>query len=185
MDKNVLFMLSVTGTIALILVSRKSLLHVGSHGFYRFFAWEILLAMFLLNAKTWFRNPFAWHQLISWVLLVISIVLVILGLRLLHRIGEQDSSRNDASLLALEKTSKLVTVGLYRHIRHPLYGSLLFLGWGMFFKSPSWLDTGLAILCTFFLIATARMEERENMNYFGDEYKEYMKRTKMFIPFLF
>ena len=84
-----------------------------------------------------------------------------------------------------EKTSKLVTVSLYGYIRHPLYGSLFFLGWGMFFKSPSWLDVGLALLCTFFLFTTARMEEAENIKYFGNEYIEYMQRTKMFIPFVF
>jgi len=55
----------------------------------------------------------------------------------------------------------------------------------MFFKSPSWLDIGLAILCTFFLVATSRVEERENIKYFGDEYVEYMKLTKMFVPFVF
>jgi len=177
--------LFAVGTIALIIISRKSLLSLRSHGLYRFFAWDILLGMFLLNAGKWFQTPFAWYQLISWVLLIVSIVLVILGLRLLRQIGEQDSGRNDASLLALEKTSKLVTVGLYHYIRHPLYSSLLFLGWGMFFKSPSWLDAGLAILCTFFLTATARVEEGENVKYFGDEYAEYMKGTKKFVPFVF
>jgi len=84
----------------------------------------------------------------------------------------------------MEKTSKLVTVGLYRYIRHPMYSSLLFLGWGMYFKSPSWLDLVLVLLCTFFLIATARMEESENIKFFGSEYVDYMKRTRMFIPFV-
>ncbi len=174
----------VLGSIFLAVISRKSLLLVRSHGFYRFFAWEILLGMFVLNVDAWFKSPFAWHQLISWTLLIVSIVLVVLGLRLLRQIGRQDAGRSDASLLGMEKTSKLVTVGLYRYIRHPLYSSLLFLGWGMYFKSPSWLDLVLVLLCTFFLIATARMEESENIKYFGGEYVDYMKRTRMFIPFV-
>jgi protein-S-isoprenylcysteine O-methyltransferase Ste14 len=177
--------LFILGTMILIAISHRSLLHARSHGFYRFFAWEILLGMFLVNVETWFKNPVSWYQLISWVLLVISLILVMLGLRLLRQTGRPDTGRNDASLLGLEKTSKLVTIGLYRYIRHPLYSSLLFLGWGMFFKSPSWLDAGLAVLCTFFLAATARVEEQENVEYFGDEYVEYMKHTTMFIPFLF
>lgn len=177
--------LFVLGTIVLVFVSRKPLRSLSAHGFYRFFAWEILLVMFLLNTKTWFQNPFAWYQLISWVFLFASIPLVILGARLLRQVGRQESDRNDASLYAFEKTSRLVTVGLYRYIRHPLYSSLLFLGWGIFFKSPSWLDAGFVILCTFFLAATAHVEEVENVKYFGEEYMEYMKRTKMFIPFLF
>ena len=181
MFKAILF---VSGTIVLFLISRRSLSNPRSHGFYRFFAWEILLGMLVLNMETWFKNPFAWHQLISWALLIISIVLVILGVRVLQQIGKQDAGRSDASLLGMEKTSKLVTVGLYRYIRHPMYSSLLFLGWGIYFKSPSWLDLVLVLLCTFFLIATARMEESENIKYFDGEYVDYMKRTRMLIPFV-
>ena len=44
---------------------------------------------------------------------------------------------------------------------------------------------GLAVLVTFFLVATARIEEVENIKYFGDEYSEYLKRTKMFVLFVF
>ena len=173
------------GSAAIIFISRGSLRHPRSHGLYRFFAWEILLGMFLLNTQGWFRDPFVWYQLISWILLIASIVLVIEGVRLLRGIGKLDAGQRDASLLGLEKTTRLVTIGLYRYIRHPLYSSLLFLGWGMFFKSPSWLDAGLALLCTAFLFATARVEERENINFFGDEYIEYMRHSKMFIPFVF
>jgi protein-S-isoprenylcysteine O-methyltransferase Ste14 len=175
----------VLGTFILVLISRRSLAHVRSHGFYRFFAWEMLLGMFVLNAPGWFRNPLAWHQLVSWGLLTISLALVILAVRLLRAVGRQDSGRNDPSLLGMERTARLVTAGPYRYIRHPMYGSLLFLAWGIFFKSPSWLDAGLALLCTCCLVAAARVEERENINYFGDEYVEYIRRSKMFIPFLF
>jgi protein-S-isoprenylcysteine O-methyltransferase Ste14 len=35
-----------------------------------------------------------------------------------------------------------------------------------------------------FLVATARVEEAENLRFFGEEYQEYMKRTKMFVPYL-
>jgi protein-S-isoprenylcysteine O-methyltransferase Ste14 len=173
------------GSLGLVFVSRTSLLHIHTHGFYRFFAWEVLLVLLVLNVRTWFRDPFAWYQIISWALLTISLVMVILGLRLLRQIGEPDRGRKEASLLGLEKTSKLVTVGLYRYIRHPLYSSLLFLAWGIFFKSPSGLEAALALACTFFLTATARAEERENIAYFGAEYVNYMKRTRRFIPFVF
>ena len=53
------------GSITILLVSRKSLLHPRSHGFYRFFAWEILLVMFVHNLGDWFHNPLGWNQLIS------------------------------------------------------------------------------------------------------------------------
>jgi protein-S-isoprenylcysteine O-methyltransferase Ste14 len=185
MSYNFVIIIWIISSAGLIIISRKSLLAPRSHGFFRFFAWEILLGMFLLNAATWFQNPWAWHQLISWALLIVSLVLVIQGLKLFREIGKQDTGRNDVPLLELEKTSTLITIGLYRFIRHPMYSSLMFLGWGIFFKSPSWLDAGLALFCTFFLTATARAEEQENISYFGKKYVEYMKQSKMFVPFIY
>jgi protein-S-isoprenylcysteine O-methyltransferase Ste14 len=169
----------------IIYISRASLRQPGSHGFYRFFAWECLLAMFLLNIAGWFANPWAWYQWVSWILLVISLYLVIQAILLLKQIGAQDARRSDAPMLTFEKTTRLVVIGAYRYIRHPLYASLLFLGWGMFFKSPSWGDGLLAVIVTLFLVATARAEEAENLRFFGAEYGDYMRKTRMFIPMLF
>jgi protein-S-isoprenylcysteine O-methyltransferase Ste14 len=172
------------GTACLAYLSRASLVAPRSHGFYRFFAWEEILALALLNIEVWFRDPFSWHQLISWPLLVVSGLLVIVGVRLLRQRGKPDAQRDDVPLVAFEKTTTLVTTGTYRYIRHPLYSSLLFLAWGVFFKDPAWLGGLLVLAATLFLIATARVEEAENLRFFGEEYREYMKRTKMFVPYL-
>jgi protein-S-isoprenylcysteine O-methyltransferase Ste14 len=172
------------GTACLAYLSRASLAAPRSHGFYRFFAWEAILGLALLNIEVWFRDPFSWHQLISWPLLVVSGLLVIVGARLLRQRGKPDAQRDDAHLVAFEKTTALVTTGTYRYIRHPLYSSLLFLAWGVFFKDPAWLGGLLALAATLFLIATARVEEAENLRFFGEEYREYMRRTKMFVPYL-
>ena len=75
--------------------------------------------------------------------------------------------------------------GSYRYIRHPLYSSLLFLAWGIFFKAPSGLGIFILLAASLALFATARVDEEENIRYFGEEYLEYMRNTKMFIPFLF
>jgi protein-S-isoprenylcysteine O-methyltransferase Ste14 len=168
-----------------VYISRASLTVPGSHGFFRFFAWEAILALALLNVDVWFREPFSWHQLISWPLLVISGLLVIAGVRLLKQRGGPDAQRDDVPLVAFEKTTTLVTSGIYGYIRHSLYSSLLFLAWGIFFKAPSWLGGLLAVATTLSLMATARVEEAENLHFFGEAYGEYMKQTKMFIPFLF
>lgn len=175
----------VAGSAGLVLVSRGSLRRVGSHGFFRFFAWEAMLALLLLNVDHWLRDPFGLRQIISWLCLCVSLFLVIHGVRLLGRVGRPDERRADASLLGLERTTTLVTVGAYRYIRHPLYSSLLFLTWGALLKSPSWAAVGLAAVATGFLTGTAKAEEAENVRYFGAAYREYMARTRMFIPFVF
>ena len=175
----------VVASIGLAWVSRSSLRDFRSHGFYRFFAWEAILALVLLNLDYWFYEPFSIHQIVSWLLLIISLFLVIHGFQLLRMLGKPDSKRNDPSLVGVEKTTELVTVGAYRYIRHPLYSSLLFGVWGVFFKHPSWLGVSLAVITIFFLTVTAKIEEAENVRFFGSAYRSYMKQTKMFIPFLF
>jgi len=172
-------------SVFFIYVSRKSLSRPRSHGFYRFFAWESILALVLLNIPHWTENPFSVPQLISWLLLLISIFLVVHGVYLLRVIGRPDRNRSDAELLAFEKTSSLVTVGAYKYIRHPLYSSLLFLAWGAFLKDFSLPGLVLVLLVSFFLLLTAKKDESECLRHFGNAYQTYMLGTKRFIPFLF
>jgi protein-S-isoprenylcysteine O-methyltransferase Ste14 len=175
----------IVGSAVLVYVSRASLLAPRSHGFYRFFAWETILALTALNLDHWLTHPFAWYQLVSWFLLVISLFLVIHGIRLLKQMGQQNTQRDDSPMLDFEKTTAIVTAGAYRYIRHPLYSSLMFLAWGVAFKVLSWPNIVLAVIATMFLVATARAEEAEDIRFFGPAYQEYMQRTRMFIPFLF
>ncbi|MGD0173272.1 MAG: isoprenylcysteine carboxylmethyltransferase family protein [Anaerolineales bacterium] len=173
-------------SIFFVYVSRGSIRAPGSHGFYRFFAWEIILLLFLWNVDSWFRNPLAWYQLISWFLLVVCCIPLILGVRSLVAQGKPAEKREtERQLLGFEKTTVLVTTGIYRYIRHPLYSSLVFLAWGIFFKLPSVPGGALVLLATAFLIATAKADETECIRFFGPPYETYRKQTKMFIPFLF
>jgi len=55
----------------------------------------------------------------------------------------------------------------------------------VFFKDPSLLTSILVLATSAFLVATARVEEAENLQQFGADYAVYMKTTKVFIPFLF
>lgn len=170
----------------LLFISRASLRSAGSHGFFRFFAWEAILALFLLNVNFWFRDPFAWHQLIAWTLLMASLIPLGFGVHELRKRGKPAAQRaGEPALLGFEKTTELVASGIYGFIRHPLYSSLLLLAWGIFFKFPSWPGGGLAGLSTLFLVLTARADERECLKFFGPAYQEYTRKTRMFIPFLF
>ncbi|MFB0564962.1 MAG: isoprenylcysteine carboxylmethyltransferase family protein [Candidatus Aminicenantaceae bacterium] len=167
----------VVVSAGILWVSWPSLRNWRSHGFYRFFAFESILVLLLLNMRYWFQNPLASLKIFAWVLLIISLFLVIHGFYLLRVIGQPKGN--------IENTTNLVTIGAYKYIRHPLYSSLLFGAWGIFFKQVSLTSTVLVLVATVFLVATARVEERENIQRFGDEYVEYMKTTRLFIPFLF
>jgi protein-S-isoprenylcysteine O-methyltransferase Ste14 len=175
----------VLATISIAWVSRSSLRNPRFHGFYRFFAWETILVLFLVNMDYWFIDPFTLPHTFSWFFLIVSLVLIVLGVRMFQRIGKIDRERQDPGLVGIEKTTELVTTGVYRYIRHPFYSSLLFLAWGIMLKRVAWLPILLALSTTIFLLITARIEERENIHFFGDKYQIYMKETRMFIPYIF
>jgi len=172
------------GSVALAWMSRATLRNPRVHGFYRFFAWESLLGLFLINAGHWFEDPFSLRQLLAWSLLLTSAILVFESTRLFRGLGAVDRKRHDPTLVAIERTTELVTRGVYGYIRHPMYSSLLCLGWGTFLKDVGWASTLLALFASAMLLVTAMVEERENLRYFGEPYRHYMKRTKMFVPFL-
>ena len=170
----------------IVLLSWRPLRDLRSHGFYRFFAFELLSALILLNVPVWFRDPLSARQLVSWSLGAVSIGLAIEGFRLLRAIGRPAPTAARSANLPFENTTTLVTVGAYRLIRHPLYASLLALVWCAYLKDPFAIaGIVLAVSASGFLIATAVAEERENLASFGAAYAAYMKRTRRFVPFLF
>ncbi len=173
MLKGIIFALSSVG---IFIFSLPSLGNVRAHGFYRFFSFEGILALILLNIGRWFHDPFSVQQLVSWPLLCASLFLAIHGFYLLRAIGRPTGS--------FENTRALVRTGAYRYIRHPLYSSLLLGGWGAFLKSVTPVSAALVIAISAFLFATAKAEEAENMTKFGEEYIQYRETTKMFVPFL-
>lgn len=173
MLKPILFAILSAG---IVFFSRKSLFSLRTHGFFRFFAFECLLGLVLLNADYWFRRPFSPLQILSWLLLTGSIAVAAHGFYLLKVTGKPRKG--------IEDTTVLVRRGAYRYIRHPLYTSLLMLGWGAFLKDASFFSAAFVLLATGFVYATAKIEEAENREKFGASYEQYMKSTKMFIPFV-
>lgn len=173
------------GCLPLAWISRKALARPGCHGFYRFFAFVSIWALLIHNGPHWFEDRYAPHQLVSWLLLFTALYMVLHGSWLLRRYGRPDSARQDQTLLEFEKTRLLVSRGIYRWVRHPLYASLLMVAWGIFLKQPIWITGLWAALASLCLLATARVEERESLAFFGQDYADYMRRTARFVPLVF
>ena len=111
--------------------------------------------------------------------------MVLAGVILIKKLGKPQNNRHEKSLYNLERTTKLVDKGIFKYIRHPLYSSLMFLTWGIFLKNPTIDLTLVSMLSTTFLFLTAIVEEKECIEYFGNKYVEYMKRSKRFLPFIY
>ncbi len=172
-------------SLPVIYLSRRVIFNLKSHGFYRFLSWECILWLLSNNYTSWFVNAFSITQIISWILLIVSIYPLITGLILLKKSGKANNDRGSVELYKFEKTTELIETGIYKYIRHPLYSSLLFLTWGIYFKNTDLILCFVSVASSVFLYITAKMDEKECLVYFGDKYRQYMKRSKMFIPFLF
>ena len=117
--------------------------------------------------------------------MLLSIFLVVQATLLLTRHGQASRQREDGTLYDFEKTTQLVTAGIFGYIRHPMYTSLLALAWGAHFQNPNWAGTGIAAFASLCLLLTAKADEQECLAYFGTPYADYMQRTRRFIPYLF
>lgn len=83
------------------------------------------------------------------------------------------------------KNHKLVTHGIYRWVRHPLYtiGSSLYISFGL--MSDNWFIILMGIVAFIVMAIRTPKEEANLIEKFGDEYREYMKRTGRFLPKFF
>jgi protein-S-isoprenylcysteine O-methyltransferase Ste14 len=166
-----------SGTILIILFSWfVSLREKRYHGIPRFFVFEGLLILGLLQAAVWFDDPLVPRQIISWLLLTASAYYALFGIVIFFRLGKPGKN--------FENTTVLVTSGLYKYIRHPMYASLLFLGWGMLLKDINPLTINITGILSIAAYITCKVEEKEMLKRFGEEYRYYMKKTRMWIPWL-
>jgi len=169
---------------ALLYLSRGAITRPMSHGFYRFFAWECILGLIWINLPVWGDDPLAPRQWLALALFITSIWLPLHAFLLLRRLGHPSETRKDDALIGFEKTTRLVTVGAFRFIRHPMYTALICLAWGIFIQRFTWLALALVLMATALLFVTAFREEQECLAHFGDAYQDYMRRTRRFVPFL-
>jgi protein-S-isoprenylcysteine O-methyltransferase Ste14 len=139
---------------------------------------EIILFLQLLG---WQILPFS-KQL--FVMQVMGFMLVLIGVDMaIFARKELGTNWVPAAEYQVKKDQELVTTGIYKYIRHPIYFSAVLSITGGELVAQSYLAfIGLVLLVGGY--RQARNEEKLLIGHFGSAYKNYMKRTKMFIPFL-
>jgi len=118
-------------------------------------------------APKFFQSVGHWPSTIGTAISLVGIVLIAFGWRKIHR------------------ATGLVTAGLYRYLRHPQYAGILLFTFGWILHWPTVLTLVLWPILTFAYVWLARKEEKQALEEFGEAYKEYMRQTKRFVPFLF
>ncbi|MFX0023542.1 MAG: methyltransferase family protein [Candidatus Hermodarchaeota archaeon] len=84
------------------------------------------------------------------------------------------------------KGHKLVTRGLYKIVRHPMYFGGIFMMVGPYLAFRSILVLISMTILNFYLVKMRiKIEEETLIGTFGDKYRDYIKRTKKLIPFIY
>ncbi|MEW9808496.1 protein-S-isoprenylcysteine O-methyltransferase [Mesorhizobium marinum] len=160
-------------------------------GDYRSRSEKIALAMALFGMAVWPALYLltgiprgADYQPRMWAV-VVGGALFAFGLWVFRR-SHKDLGRNWSVTLEIRDKHKLVSQGLYRLIRHPMYASFLLIALAQAFLLPNWV-AGMAGLVGFLVLFFMRVdvEERMMLDTFGDDYRAYCARTKRIIPYVY
>jgi protein-S-isoprenylcysteine O-methyltransferase Ste14 len=96
-----------------------------------------------------------------------------------------DLGRNWSISLEVREQHALVKAGVYRLIRHPMYSSFFLLALAQMLLLSNWLAGASGLLGVGILYAfRVRQEERMMFEYFGNDYLDYMTKTKRLIPWI-
>jgi len=142
-------------------------------------AWIGFFTPILWIATPWLGFPdFALHP----APLIIGTALLAVSLWFFHR-SHVDLGTNWSVTLELRESHRLVTEGVYRRVRHPMYSAFLLYAIGQTIVIPNW-AVGPSYLVTMALLVALRLgpEEKLMRDHFKAEYDAYVSRTKRLIP---
>lgn len=132
----------------------------------------------------WIASPAFWfaeYRLRSGPL-ISGVVCFVIGLWLFYK-SHADLGTNWSITLEVREQHRLITRGVYRRIRHPMYSALLLYSVAHALVIPNWVagPSNLAAFAVLFALRV-RPEERMMLEAFGDEYTAYIARTKRLVP---
>ena len=113
-------------------------------------------------------------------------VLVAVAALVMFRLTHRALGRNWSVSLDVRENHRLITDGIYRRIRHPMYTAFWLWAVAQALLLPNWV-AGFAGLIGFGTLFFGRIAKEEQMmvDTFGDEYRQYMARTGRLLPRLF
>jgi protein-S-isoprenylcysteine O-methyltransferase Ste14 len=137
----------------------------------------LLPLIYLLSSWLDFAN-YTLPPLLPWI----GAVLMIFSLRLFWR-SHADLGQNWSVSLELRAGHELVTRGVYRLIRHPMYAAIWLWAFGQGLILQNWL-AGWSVVPAFAAMYFLRVprEEQLMLEQFGDQYRAYMQRTGRVVP---
>jgi protein-S-isoprenylcysteine O-methyltransferase Ste14 len=124
---------------------------------------------------------YPFHPLQGWLGAVVAT-----GALVLFHLTHRALGRNWSVSLDVRENHRLVTEGIYRRLRHPMYAAFWLWAFAQALLLPNWVAgfAGIAGFGTLFFNRVP-IEERMMLESFGDEYRAYMSRTSRIVPGLY
>jgi len=115
---------------------------------------------------------------------IIGVSLFVLGV-FLYILAKSALGDQFSNILTMADNLRLITYGIYSYIRHPYYLGGILIGVGIQLSLSSILGLTVMFFPIMLVMWLIPIEERMLIESFGEEYIEYMKRTKKILPFLY
>jgi len=136
---------------------------------------SIVYGIMILAIGRYFQPAFQIGLIPHWLLFVLGIVLIIIGVPF-YIISIKSVRR-------AYNADEIVTDGIFRCCRHPLYSSwVVFIVPGIAFLANSWIALTIPIFMYLILRILVRKEEVYLENVFGSEYIKYKKEVPCIFP---
>jgi protein-S-isoprenylcysteine O-methyltransferase Ste14 len=115
---------------------------------------------------------------------LVGVLVAVAALAMFH-LTHRALGRNWSVSLEVRESHKLITHGVYRHVRHPMYTAFWLWAVAQALLLPN-LVAGLSGLVGFGTLYVLRVGEEEDLmvDAFGDEYRAYMARTARLVPWV-
>lgn len=134
-----------------------------------------LLALLVLAPRT--KNPYG---SLSEVLSAIGVVLIFLAVAAV--LLSFSGLRRSLTASPIPKADgQLVTGGLYRFVRHPIYSAILLAAFGVLLDAGYWPQLPIALMLYLLLNQKANFEEELLLKRYPD-YPKYQRSTPRFFP---
>jgi len=143
-----------------------------------FFSLIVLLFIQLIGFDVLRYSHNSTLQITGLLLTTIGIVISVLGRK------ELGTNWTHGANYQIKNKQELVTSGIYSLIRHPIYAGLILAFIGGELVAESYLAFVFFVISFFGFYYQCKKEEEILIKHFGDEYVNYMKKTKMLVPYV-
>jgi len=120
-----------------------------------FFQWEFIPQKQIIQVSSF-------SYLVGVLIIIIAFIIMLVAIK--------DLGRNLSPLPRPIKNSNLVTTGIYRFMRHPMYYSLIFISFGVFITKLSIYYLFLSIILSLIIKFKIALEEQ----YLKNKFKNYL-----------